>query len=533
LFPVVVSIIASPAGYDLLNSQVPFGLRQSLRTKEIALKRIKSAPNNFTTMFIRALALAILFFSVAAGLPAQDSLSTPAPEKPGEGARKDLLSQFNDSLQELTARVTPSIVQVQVTGYRATDEKNPDQAGVIGRQRSLGSGVIVDPDGYIITNAHVVKGAQSVRVVLTPVTAGDSQVRASLGLGEHSPPIEAKIVGIAPTIDLALLKINQTNLPAIAFADYTKLKKGELVLAFGNPEGLENSVSMGVVSAVARQADPDVPSVYIQTDAPINPGNSGGPLINTSGQLVGINTFILTESGGSQGLGFAIPSSVVEFVYRELRKSGRVHRSVIGAVLQDITPDLASGLSLGKQRGVIVSDVLPDGPAEKAGLKIQDILLSLDGRAMGSVPLAEMIISTRPADSTLKATVLRGSETLDLTIPVMEQKNDVDQLGDLVDPQKDLVAKLGIFGVEINSDLAAQLEDLREASGVIVAALAEDNASIEADLQAGDVIHAINGKKIQTLEALRQNLKKIPTSAAAVLQIERDAKYMYVTFEMD
>ena len=306
---------------------------------------------------VRSSALAIFLFSAGASLSAQDSPSNQTPERPGENARRDLLSQFNDSLQEFTARVTPSIVQVQVTGYRATDEKNPDQTGVIGRQRSLGSGVIVDPDGYIITNAHVVKGAQSVRVVLTPVTAGDSQVRASLGLGEHSPPIEAKIVGIAPTIDLALLKIDQKNLPAIPFADYTKLKKGELVLAFGNPEGLENSVSMGVVSAVARQADPDVPSVYIQTDAPINPGNSGGPLINTSGQLVGINTFIFTESGGSQGLGFAIPSSVVEFVYRELRKSGRVHRSVIGAVLQDITPDLANGLSLAKQRGVIVSDV--------------------------------------------------------------------------------------------------------------------------------------------------------------------------------
>jgi serine protease Do len=498
------------------------------------LKRTNSKSKHVLITSTRSMLLAILFFSAVTPLVAQESPTNQPPEKPGEGARKDLLSQFNDSLQELTARVSPSIVQVQVTGYRATDEKNPDQAGVIGRQRSLGSGVIVDPDGYVITNAHVVKGAQSVRVVLTPVAAGDSQVRASLGLGEHAPPIEAKIVGIAPTIDLALLKIDQKNLPALAFADYTKLKKGELVLAFGSPEGLENSVSMGVVSAVARQADPDVPSVYIQTDAPINPGNSGGPLINTSGQLVGINTFILTESGGSQGLGFAIPSSVVEFVYHELRKSGRVHRSVIGAVLQDITPDLAKGLSLGTQRGVVVADVIPDGPADKAGLKIQDILLTLDGRAMGSVPLAEMIISTRPLDSTLKAEVLRGTEKLTLTISVMEQKNDVDQLGDLVDPQKDLVAKLGIFGVEINKDLSTQLEDLREPSGVIVAALAEESlGGVEADLQPGDVIHSLNGKKIETINSLREALKLIPVGAAGVLQVERDSKFMYVTFEMD
>src|SRR6202453_3943000 len=291
-------------------------------------------------------------------VPSQASSPSAQPLSPAASNRENLLAQFNDSLEELTSRVSPSIVQVQVTGYRSIEAKNQDEASLIGRERSLGSGVIVDPDGYIITNAHVVKGAQRVRVILTPATAGDSQVRASLGLGEHSPPADARIIGIAPTIDLALLKIEQKNLPAMSFADYTELKKGQLVLAFGSPEGLENSVSMGVVSAVARQADPDVPSVYIQTDAPINPGNSGGPLVNTDGNLVGINTFILTESGGSQGLGFAIPSSVVEFVYHELRKYGRVHRSIIGAQLQDITPDLAAGLSLKKERGVVVTDVL-------------------------------------------------------------------------------------------------------------------------------------------------------------------------------
>src|SRR5271168_106451 len=173
-----------------------------------------------------------------------------AQTKPPE-ERQNLLSQFSDSMDELTARVSPAVVQVVVTGYRAVEDKDQSDTSVFARQRSLGSGVIVDSDGYIITNAHVVKGAQRVRVVLTPATAGDSQVRASLGLGEHSPPADARIIGIAPAIDLALLKIEQKNLPAMAFADYTQLKKGQLVLAFGSPEGLENSVSMGVVSAVA------------------------------------------------------------------------------------------------------------------------------------------------------------------------------------------------------------------------------------------------------------------------------------------
>ena len=465
--------------------------------------------------------------------PSQASSPSAQPLSPAASSRENLLAQFNDSLEELTSRVSPSIVQVQVTGYRSIEAKNQDEASLIGRERSLGSGVIVDPDGYIITNAHVVKGAQRIRVVVSSRPSGDSQVRESLGLGEHIPPLDAKIVGIAPTIDLALLKIEAKGLQALRFADYAKLKKGQLVLAFGNPEGLENSVTMGVVSSVARQADPGVPSVFIQTDAPINPGNSGGPLVDTNGELVGINTFILSESGGSQGLGFAIPSSVVKFVYEELRKYGRVHRSIIGAVLQDITPDLAAGLGLTRQRGVIVSDVDPDGPAQKSGLQIQDILMSLDERSIGSVPLAEMIISTRPASAIVQAEVLRGDKKITLEIPVTEEKNDVDQLANLVDPEKSLISKLGFFAVEIDDKLARQLEELREPSGVIVAAMAADLLGLDTELQAGDVIHALNGKHIETIAELRAALRAMPPGAPGVLQIERDSKYMYVTFEMD
>src|SRR6202161_804509 len=478
-------------------------------------------------------AIAAAYLAGAASLLAQAATNPEKTKTPAEATRKDLLVEFNESLQELTARVSPSIVQVQVTGYRAINDKNDTDASTIGRQRSLGSGVIVDPDGYIITNAHVVKGAQRVRVVVSSRPSGDSQVRESLGLGEHIPPLDAKIVGIAPTIDLALLKIEAKGLQALRFADYAKLKKGQLVLAFGNPEGLENSVTMGVVSSVARQANPGVASVFIQTDAPINPGNSGGPLVDTNGELVGINTFILSESGGSQGLGFAIPSSVVKFVYEELRKYGRVHRSVIGAGLQDITPDLAAGLGLTRPRGVIVSDVDPDGPAQKSRLRLQDILLSLDERSIGSVPLAEMIISTRPASAIVQAEVLRGDKKITLEIPVTEEKNDVDQLANLVDPEKSLISKLGFFAVEIDDKLARQLEELREPSGVIVAAMAADLLGLDTELQAGDVIHALHGKHIATIAELRAALRSMAAGAPGVLQIERDSKFMYVTFEMD
>jgi serine protease Do len=343
----------------------------------------------------------------------------------------------------------------------------------------------------------------------------------------------AKVVGVAPTIDLALLKVEAKDLPTLPFADYAKLKKGQLVLAFGNPEGLENTVTMGVVSAVARQPDPDSSSVFIQTDAPINPGNSGGPLVDTQGQLVGINTFILTETGGSQGLGFAIPSSVVQFAYVQLRTYGRVHRSMIGVRLQEITPDLAAGLDLKKTEGVIVADVVPGNPAEKAGVKIQDILVSVDGRPIGSVPIAEMLISTKPAGTVVKTEILRGTERLSVDIPVTEQKTDVDQIADLMDPGKSLVSKLGIFGVEINEQIADALEDLRIPSGVVVAAMSVDLASVESDLKPGDVIHAVNGKKIETLNGLRAALNALPSGGSGVLQVERDSNLLYITFEMD
>jgi serine protease Do len=485
--------------------------------------RHNSSKDLFWRRYTRSLLLASCFL-------AADSLSA---QRQPENDRRKLLEQFSESLDELTARVSPAIVQVLVTGYGPLEDKNKGEASQIGKQRSLGSGVILDPDGYIITNAHVVRGAQRIRVLLTPRSTSDPETLRSLGNGERVPPLVAKIIGIAPSMDLAVLKIEAKGLPALPFADYTRLKKGQLVLAFGNPEGLENTVTMGVVSAVARQPDPDSSNVYIQTDAPINPGNSGGPLVDAQGQLVGINTFILTESGGSQGLGFAIPSSVVQFVYEQLRKFGRVHRSIIGVQLQEITPGLAAGLNLKKQDGVIVSDILPGSPAEKAGVKIQDILLTIDGRPIPSVPIADMVISTKPAGTIVKAEIMRGGERLTLEITVAEQKSDVDHLADLVDPDKSLVAKLGIFGIEIDHKLAEDLEDLRIPSGVIVAATSADTTGADAELQAGDVIHAVNGKHIETLDGLRAALGAIPMGASGVLQIERDGRLMYVTFEMD
>jgi serine protease Do len=208
-------------------------------------------------------------------------------------------------------------------------------AAYIGRQHVTGSGVILDPDGYIITNAHVLAGAQRDRVVLSPLSGGSPEAV----LTSFTRDLDAKIVGQDKDMDLALLKIDAAGLPSLPLGDYGKLRQGQVVLAFGSPEGLENSVTMGVISSVARQANPSRPMIYVQTDAPINPGNSGGPLVDVDGNVVGINTFIMTQGGmGSEGLGFAIPCAVVKFAYPQLKEHGHVHRGHIGAAVQAITP---------------------------------------------------------------------------------------------------------------------------------------------------------------------------------------------------
>ncbi len=224
---------------------------------------------------------------------------------------------------------------------------------------------------------------------------------------------------------------------------------GQLVFAIGSPEGLQNSVTMGVVSAVARQADPEKPLTYIQTDAPINPGNSGGPLVDMNGSVVGINTFILSEGGGSEGLGFAIPARIVDFVYHSLRKYGHVHRVEIGAVAQEITPTLADGLHLAQRWGVIVADVKPDGPAAAAGLQVQDIVLTADDRRIETLPRTFSALYLHRLDQVLKLEILRGDQKKILYVPAIEHRDQMDQLFDAADPEKSLVPRLGILAADL------------------------------------------------------------------------------------
>ncbi len=262
---------------------------------------------------LRVLLLACVSLITTTTLLSQES-QHPALADPrrAELPSSDPLRQFNGALQALVAKVSPAVVQIQVAGLAPLETSNKSGVAFIVRQRAIGSGVIVDPDGYIMTNAHVVEGAQRVRVVL-PLPPSQSPFELS-PIGKRQI-LDAKVVGIHKDSDLALLKVEGNHLPTLPLGTRRRVQPGELVFAIGSPEGLQNSVTMGVVSSVSRQPDPDKPMVYIQTDAPINPGNSGGPLVDLDGYVIGLNTFILSQGGGSEGLGFAIPARVVNFVY--------------------------------------------------------------------------------------------------------------------------------------------------------------------------------------------------------------------------
>jgi serine protease Do len=482
------------------------------------------------------LALIIVLSLVTANSLAQSSdKSKPGSPENHLPDNPDILRQMNRALEELAAKVSPAVVQIQTTGYGPLNDSDSDRGktALIVRQHAVGSGVIVDSNGYIMTNAHVVEGAQRIRVAL-PMSTAASPTNTPAG---KRRVLDAKLVGVHKESDLALLKIDQTNLPTLSLEEPQSLRVGQLVLAVGSPEGLQNSVTMGVISAVARQADPTKSLNYVQTDAPINPGNSGGPLVDMNGEVVGLNTFILSQSGGSEGLGFAIPARVVNFVYHSLRKYGHVHHVEIGAGAQEITPTLAEGLGLPQSWGVIVDDVTPNGPAESAGLQVRDIVLTADDRPIQTMAALTAATYLHNPDRLLKLEILRGtdskSEKKILYVPAVEKHDQMDLLIDATDPQNSLVPRLGVLALDITDQLHAAIGTTRLPGGVVVVGRAADLTVSDSGLQTGDIIHSLNTRKIDSVETLRSAVRDLKSGAAVVLQIERDGGLQYLAFEME
>jgi serine protease Do len=461
------------------------------------------------------------------------SLAGPSRAETGKGAAASpILGELNAAVTRLVARISPAVVQIRVTGYGPAGEAG-GEGPVVSRQRTIGSGVIVDPSGYVLTNEHVIHGAQRIQVVLPAPPDGEKPAAK----GGRQRIYEARVVGTQASIDLALLRIDATGLPTLPIDASAKVRQGEMVFAIGSPQGLASTVTMGVVSSSARQLDVvaplPTPMLLIQTDAPINPGNSGGPLVNADGVLVGINTFIVSQSGGSQGLGFAIPAPMVRFAYDNLRKYGHVRRIEAGITAQAVSPTLAAGLGLARDWGVVVADVSPGSAAAAAGVRPGDVIDTFDGLPVDSLPALTGALFLHRVGEPVTLGLIRGDQQISLIVNAPEAKQPTDLLADLANSDRGLVPRLGILGVDVSEKLRGLIPPLRIGYGVVVAARTAEGGSRESGLQPGDVIHAMNGNPVESVEGLRQAVLAVKAGDPVVLQVERQGRLTYLAFEME
>jgi serine protease Do len=443
--------------------------------------------------------------------------------------RLDPLHQLSASLEILSKRVSPSVVQIFSTGYNPASDREHRNTDLLSRGLTSGSGIIIASDGWIVTNAHVVQGGRRIRVQLNH----EASLSAPPNKGSRRAIFDAKLVVADRDTDLALLKIDATDLPTLQFSDSSDLLQGQLVLAFGSPLGFDNSVSMGIVSSVARQPDPDSPTIYVQTDAAINPGNSGGPLVDTSGRVVGINTLILTQSGGNEGIGLAIPSNVVRSVYNQVRNEGHVHHHQIGVSARNITPALASGLGLNRDDGIVIEDVIPEGPAANAGVMPGDIVLAVNAKRVQNIRQFALALYSFAVGEKATLEIQRGEQTISYQIPVSEKQDMQERLADLVTREQAKIPQLGILALTLDEKLLPMLPPLRNRFGVVVAGKETYGAYEGEGPLPGDVIYSVNGTLVDSIESLRSVLEDLKTADAIALQVERLGSLHYLVLETD
>ena len=462
--------------------------------------------------------------------PAHQAAARTAPARQAPARQIPIQPTVNaadvTSALERTARLaSQAVVEIFTTSYVAGNGLLPRPTDLVTTQRASGSGVVVDAQGYIVTNAHVVRGAQQLRVELPARSSGRSIV------GARGKSVRGEVVGIDAETDLAVIKVAARDLPWLPLGDSDELSAGQLVMAVGNPLGLHNTVSLGIVSAVGRQLEPDSPMIYVQTDATITEGSSGGPLVDLQGRVVGINTLLLSRSGAYEGLGFAAPSNIVRTVYDHIRAHGRVRRGDIGVRAQTITPELAAGLALARDTGVVLADVVPGSQAARAGLRVGDLVLSLDGKPMENGRQFQVGLYRRVVGDVVQLNILRDGQMLNVPVAMTERQDPLAGISADVDARRNLVVRLGILGIDLNPRIAALLPALRSGRGVVVAStVAGALDARDGGLAVGDVIYAVNRTPVNALATLQAVLDGVRQGEPVVLQLERRGELMFLAF---
>ena len=380
------------------------------------------------------------------------------------------------------------------------------------RENSLGSGVIVSADGYIVTNAHVVEKADDIKVLL-------SDKREFTG----------KVVGVDPKTDIAVIKVAARDLPTVNWGDSDAIEVGEYVLAIGNPFGLNSTVTLGIVSAIGR-ANMGIEDYenFIQTDAAINPGNSGGALINTRGELVGINTAIYSRTGGYMGIGFAIPSNMAKSVMGSLVKHGKVVRGYLGVSIQDVNADIAKQFGLKRAEGALVSDVVAGSPADKGGLKSGDVITAYDGKPVDNTATLRNRVAETTVGSSVKVEAVRDGKAQTFEVKVVEQPQDMTAEGETARGSDKSSALAGVEVTNISPDVARRLNLPRGAQGVVVSGVESGSTAEAAGIREGDVIVELNRQPVRSAEDFRRLSAKLKGEQSALLLIVRNGGRLFV-----
>jgi len=452
-----------------------------------------------------------------------------APEP--QGSAGSLTQGFADVIQP----IVPAVVNIQTSGNVQTTRQrapipnlpddpffrrffgdpfgNDNQQPSERRQRGLGSGVIVSPEGYILTNNHVVENAAEITVRLS-----------------DKREMKAKLVGADPRSDVAVLQIQASGLTAMKLGDSSKLRVGDLVLAIGNPFGLDETVTLGIVSATGRRNAEIMPdggyADFIQTDAAINPGNSGGALVNARGELIGINTAIFSGSGGNLGIGFAIPVNMARGIMEQILKTGKVSRGYLGIIIQDLTPDLANAFKLSSTDGVLVGDVTPDSPGANAGLQKGDVVVAVNGQPVTDAQDLRLRVSQLAPGTTVRLDVVRDGQRRQLTATLVELPETAARAGGPNAPQP---AETGVEGMQVSTltaDIAQQLNLPAGVRGVVVTSVEPDSSAAEAQIQRGDVIQEVNRRTVTNVEQFRAAVREAANQPLLLL-VNRGGQTMF------
>jgi serine protease Do len=498
----------------------------------MGMERFKSVGKAIVTKRLAVALLAVLAVGTVATLnftksakAAEAAPAAPALDDNSVGA----LLTLDRAMETLAARVTPAVVNVTVTSkgnaQQAGAEGMPDMQQFFGPgfgqdapfghqfnmpsqpqnriEHGLGSGVIISPDGYIVTNNHVIEGAVDIRVTMS-----------------NRDVLPAKLVGADPLTDLAVIKVNGTNLPSVPFGNSASLHPGQTVLAFGNPYGYRFTVTRGIISALNRP-NPDAsdrrkPGEFIQTDAAINPGNSGGALVDARGELIGINTFLISSSGSFSGMGFAIPTQIVQPTVETLIRDGKVTHAFIGIQISDVTPDNAKFFQMNKAEGALISDVQPDAPGAKAGLRTGDVITEIDGKPVTDAGQLQMIVGQKRPGDTIHLEVMRESKPTSVAVTLETLSGDK---GTETANGEHGKGRWGLSLADLTPDVRNEVQVQPSVHGAVVEDVKPGSPADNAGLQRGDVIMEVNRHSVKSAADVAQVLSNVPNGQDALVLV--------------